>query len=123
MLDGGEYVGMSEFLPKEVREGLEAARKQALKKKSRLRVHVGESVFPVLRIWETGFSLESEDAPKLRGLVDLYDGAIHLYQCLIVASDDAGGEMIYDFKRNTAAVDKAPLDFVRDEFAPVALLT
>ncbi len=32
-------------------------------------------------------------------------------------------EMIYDFKRNTAAVDKAPLDFVRDDDAPVALLT
>jgi hypothetical protein len=114
---------MSEFLPKEVREGLEAARKQALRQKSRLRVHAGDHVFPVLRFWESGFSLDSTDAPNLRGLVDLYDGAVHLYQCLIIASDDAGGEMIYDFKRNTAAVDKAPLDFVRDEDAPVALLT
>lgn len=122
------YVGwgvliMSEFLPKEVREGLEAARKQALRQKSRLRVHANDTVFPVLRFWESGFSLDSTDAPNLRGLVDLYDGAVHLYQCLIIASEDAGGEMIYDFKRNTAAVDKAPLDFVRDEDAPVALLT
>jgi hypothetical protein len=79
--------------------------------------------FPVQRFWETGCSLDSTDAPNLRGLVDLNDGAVHLYQCLIIASDDAGGEMIYDFKRNTAAVDKAPLDFVRDDDAPVALLT
>ena len=33
---------MSEFLPKEVREGLEAARKNSLKKRARLRVRVGE---------------------------------------------------------------------------------
>ena len=113
---------MSEFLPKEVREGLALARKRDLRKKSRLRVHVGDAVFPVLRFWETGFSLDIEDAPHLRGLVDLYDGARHLYQCLIVASEEMSGEMHYDFKRNTAAVDKAPLDFVRDENAPIALL-
>ncbi len=113
---------MSEFLPKEVREGLELARKVALRKKSRLRVHVDDDVFPVLRFWETGFALDAEDAPQLRGLVDLYDGARHLYQCLIIASEKENDQMVYDFKRNTAAVDKAPLDFVRDENAPIALL-
>ena len=113
---------MSEFLPKEVREGLAAARKRELRKKSRLRVHAGDAVFTVLRFWETGFSLDIEDAPHLRGLVDLYDGSRHLYQCLIVVSEEAHGEMNYDFKRNTAAVDKAPLDFARDEDAPIALL-
>lgn len=113
---------MSEFLPKEVRDGLELARKRALHKNSRLRVRVGDKVYAVLRFWETGFSLDAEDAPQLRGLVDLYDGARHLYQCLIVASEEENGQMIYDFKRNTAAVDKAPLDFYREENAPVALL-
>ena len=115
-------VAMSEFLPKEVREGLELARKRDLKKKSRLRVAVGEEIFPVLKFWDTGFSLDIENAPHLRGLVDLYDGAKHLYQCLIVASDEEAGEMRYEFKRNTAAVDKAPLDFYRDANAPIALL-
>ena len=113
---------MTDFLPKEVREGLEMARKRDLRKKSRLRIRVGDEVFTVLRFWETGFALDIEDAPHLRGLVDIYDGARHLYQCLIVASEEDSGEMIYEFKRNTAAVDKAPLDFVRDENAPVALL-
>ena len=113
---------MSDFLPKEVREGLEAARKAKLRKNSRLRVHVGNAVFPVLRYWETGFSLDAEDAPHLRGLVDIYDGSRHLYQCLIVTSAEENGQMIYDFKRSTAAVDKAPLDFYRDANAPVALI-
>ena len=113
---------MSEFLPKEVREGLELARKHDLIKKSRLRVRAGDREFPVLRLWETGFSLDADDAPHLRGLVDLYDGAVQMYQCLIVASEEENGELKFEFKRSTAAVDKAPLDFYRDENAPVALL-
>jgi len=113
---------MSYFLPKEVREGLEQARKRDLRKKSRLRVHTGDEIFPVLRFWESGFALDVEDAPHLRGLIDIYDGSRHLYQCLIVASEEQDGEMIYDFKWHTEALDKAPLDFCRDENAPVALL-
>ena len=111
-----------EFLPKEVREGLEAARKRDLKKKSRLRVRVNEEVFPVLKFWDTGFALDIERAPRLRGLVDLYDGSRHLYQCLIVASEEEDGQMKYEFKRNTAVEDRAPLDFAREENAPIGLI-
>ncbi len=113
---------MSDYLPKEVREGLELARKRDLRRKSRLRIHANDDIFPVLRFWDTGFALDIENAPHLRGLVDLYEGSRHLYQCLIVASEEADGEMVYDFKRNTAAIDKAPLDFERSETAPFALL-
>ena len=113
---------MSEFLPKEVREGLELARKQALRRQSRLRLRAGDHVFPILRFWDTGFSLDIDDAPRLRGLVDVYDGERHLYQCLIVASEENGSTMIYEFKRSTAAVDKVPLDFCRDQNAPVGFL-
>ncbi len=114
---------MSEFLPKEVREGLEMARKRDLLKKSRLRVHIGDAVFPVLKLWENGFTLDAEEARSLRGLVDLYDGSRHLYQCLIVASQEDNGQMIYEFKRNTAVADRPALDYARREDAPVALLT
>ena len=93
-----------------------------MKRKSRLRVQAGEDYFPVLRLWETGFAMDLENAPHLRGLVDLYHGGVHLYQCLIIASEEEDGEMVFEFKRSTAAVDKAPLDFVRDENAPIALL-
>ena len=113
---------MFEFLPKEVREGLEMARKRDLKRKSRLRVHTDDEIFPVLRFWDTGFALDSGNAPHLRGLVDIYDGARHLYQCLVITSEEVHGEMIYDFKRSTAVKDKAALDFVQDVNAPVALL-
>jgi len=113
---------MTTFLPKEVADGLEAARKQALHKKSRLRVQAGSEALTVLKYWDGGFSVDLADAPQLRGLVDIYDGSIHMYQCLIVASEEEGSEMRYEFKRNTRAVQSAPLDFERSESAPVALI-
>ena len=113
---------MSEYLPREVREGLEKARKRDLRKKNRLRVHVGEDVYPVLRFWEDGFALDADNAPHLRGLVDIYDGGRHLYQALIVASSEEEGELHFEFKRATAAADHAPLDYDRPEDAPIALL-
>ncbi len=113
---------MSTFLPKEIQDGLDAARIEAAQRKSRFRVEAGDQNVRVLRLWEGGFSVAAEKAPKLRGLVDLFDGARHLYQALIVASEEEAGELRYEFKRNTAAADAAPLDFARDPDAPIALL-
>jgi len=118
----GLEAAMSEYLPKEVRAGLELARKADRKRRSRLRVKVGDQTFTILRHWEEGFALDKDDAPHLRGLVDVYDGARHLSQCLIVASSEEDDEMVYEFKWSTAAKDSAPLDYSRDENAPVALL-
>lgn len=113
---------MLEFLPKEVREGLEAARKRDFKKKSRLRVQVGGAVYPILRFWDEGFALDRDLTPNLRGLVDVFDGANHIFQCLIVASTVENGELVCEFKRSTAVLEKPPLDYWRDENAPVAYL-
>lgn len=88
-----------------------------------MRVQVGDVVFPILRSWPDGFALEAEHAPHLRGLVDVYDGSRHIMQCLIVASSVEGGEVIYDFKRATPITDRAALDYLRDENAPVGYLT
>jgi hypothetical protein len=113
---------MSEYLPKEVRAGLELARKAARKKRSRLNIRVGDQSFVILRHWDEGFALDKDDAPHLRGLVDLYDGARHLSQCLIVASSEDDDEMVYEYKWATPASERAALDYPRDENAPVALI-
>ena len=113
---------MTTFVPKEVQAGLDSARNAALKSAARLRLSVDGTTYPVLRMWKTGFSLHAKTAPHLRGFVDLYDGAIHLFQCLIVASDEEGDEMRYEFKRLTAVSDSAPLDFERAVDAPIALI-
>ncbi len=113
---------MLEFLPKELREGLEAARKRNLTRKSRLRVQVGEAVFPILRFWQGGFALDAALTPNMRGLVDVYDGSRHVFQCLIITSTNENGELICDFKRSTPIRDRAPLDYWRDENAPAGYL-
>ncbi len=113
---------MQNFLSKEVREGLEAARKSDQRRKSRLRVHVCDEVFPVLRFWHDGMVLDAAMTPHLRGLVDVYDGSRHIFQCLIVASVTEGDELVCDFKRSTIVDDHAPLDFWRNENTPVAFL-
>ena len=113
---------MSTFLPKDVAAGLRAAQRKALKKKNRLRVQAGDHTIKVVEFWDGGFSVEFEQAPQLRGLVDLYDGSNHLYQALIVAAEHQGDEMHYEFKRNTSPVDQAPLDYAKRSDAPVALI-
>ncbi|MQQ08653.1 hypothetical protein GFB49_09335 [Epibacterium sp. SM1979] len=113
---------MTTYVPKAVQEALDAARIENLRKKSRLRVETDGQFFPVLRLWEDGFSVDTETVPQLRGRVDLFDGARQLSQCLIVASEEEGGEMRYEFKRSTAASEQAPLDFYQAPDAPVGLI-
>lgn len=113
---------MTDFLPKEVRAGLEEARKRDLRRRSRLRIVAGDEVYPILRFWETGFALDADEVAHLRGLVDIYDGPRHLYQSLIVASGVEEGELICTMKRSTVAQDRPALDYVRDENAPVGYL-
>ena len=113
---------MSTFVPKEVQAGLDHARRQAMRKASRLRIVTGDATYPVLRMWKTGFAMEADTAPALRGFVDLHDGAVHLFQCLVVASEEEAGEMRFEFKRLTAVSDRAALDFETRADAPVALL-
>ncbi len=113
---------MSTYISDDIRIELNAARIEGLKKLSRLRVHVGDDRYTVLRMWRGGFSVEADTVPPLRGLVDLYDGERHLCQCLIIGSEPEAGERSYEFKRNTAASDRAPLDHFREVDAPMGLL-
>ena len=75
---------MSTFLSKDVLAGLEAAQKTDLKKKNRFRVEFNKKHYPVIRLTKSGFCVEAEKAPMIRGLVDLYDRDKHLKQCLIL---------------------------------------
>jgi hypothetical protein len=113
---------MESFLSNEVRLGLDQARKRAIKSSNRLCAHVGDNVYRITQTFENGFSLPAELDIDLRGLVDVYDGPKHLYQCLIVCAEKAAGEVHYEYKRSTEAVDQPPVDFVRKEDAPIALL-
>ncbi|MEP2782921.1 MAG: hypothetical protein ABJO67_12645 [Pseudoruegeria sp.] len=112
---------MFEFLSKEVQEGLDQARKQALRKGNRLCVHSDGEVHRILKLWDDGFALERD--VDLRGFVDIYDGPRHISQCLIIQAEMSHGEYTYEFKRSTPARNKAPVDFAIEEIEPAALIT
>jgi hypothetical protein len=114
---------MIEFLPKEIEEGLAAARMKAAAKKTRLRVQSGDDMIPLVRLTGSHFAIERELAPRLRGFVDIYDGSRHLYQALVVATSFDGEAVVFEFKRNTATAKGPALDFAKEENAPVGLLT
>lgn len=109
-------------IPREVQEALLAARRKQARKTARLRVAVGDEMIPVLEFRDGGFALDIADAPKLRGLVDIYAGPNHMCQCLIVACEAEGALMRYEFKRSTPVSTTPPVDFARDPDAPVGLL-
>jgi len=113
---------MSEYLPKEVRAGLALARKAKQRSSSRMRVRTGEQTFTILRHWENGFALDADEAMPLRGLVDVFDGPRHVSNCLIVASESDGDEIVCEYKRVTPALDRAPQDYEVADDAPVALI-
>ncbi|MEP5633000.1 MAG: hypothetical protein ABJP79_14050 [Tateyamaria sp.] len=113
---------MTTFVPKEVQAGLDKARKKALKTASRLRLSVDGNTYPVLRMWKTGFAVDVDIAPTLRGFADLYDGSIHLSQCLIVASEKDGDEVKFEFKRLTAVSTAPAIDSERRTDSPAALI-
>lgn len=114
---------MFEYLPKELRDEMDAAQKYAKRKRATRSVHVGDEAFAILEMSDHGFAVSADEAPRLRGLVDIYQGAQHLYQALIVASSEYGDLMRYDFKRNTATAQTAPVDFILSDARPAGLLT
>lgn len=114
---------MNDFLPDAVRAGLEQARKAGFRRSTRLCVHDGEKVFAIRRIWDGGFALDADVASKLRGRVEIYDGARHLYQCLIVGSVEEAGERVFDFKWLHPVTQTAPVDYEQPNFVPAGLIT
>jgi hypothetical protein len=113
---------MDSFLSDEVRAGLQRAHTKALRRKNRMRVQSGNITIPILREWDGGFATDIEDAPVLRGRVDIYDGSKHLYQCLVIFSAREGNEMIYEYKRHTPAEDRRIVDYDEPDDKPVALI-
>ncbi len=103
---------MLENLPPEIRDGLDAARRRTMRRKSRLHLRLGDAVYPLLRFGPEGMALEAALAPRqLRGLVDVHDGPRHVFQCLIVASEIIGDELVCTFKRVTPVSDRPALDY------------
>ena len=114
---------MLEFLPEDIRAGLAQAQRRAQRRQSRLHIQLGDMVFPILRFWESGLSLDGALAPgKIRGLVEVYDGPRHIFQCLIYTSEHEGDELICAFKRMSVIAEAPAADYWRGENQPQGYL-
>ncbi|WP_342069918.1 hypothetical protein [Yoonia algicola] len=113
---------MFTFLPDAVCQGLEEARKAALKRKDRLSVQDGNDSYRIRRFWDGGFALDLDGSERLRGRVDIYDGPKHLYTCLVVSSVDEEDERVFEFKWATPVASGPAADFVRPDFVPAGLI-
>lgn len=105
---------MLEHLPEEIRSALGAVQRRDGRRgreAARLTLRVGDRVLPILRIWDGGLALPADAGSRLRGRVDVHDGARHLFHCLIVASGEEGGEVICAYKHATAASETPPRDY------------
>ena len=83
---------------------------------------MGDQTYAILRFKSDWFTLDVSQVDHLRGVVDVYDGGRHLFQCLIVASEVEGDELICRVKQATSVSAPEAVDFVRDKTAPVALI-
>ncbi|MCJ8138468.1 hypothetical protein [Falsirhodobacter halotolerans] len=113
---------MLEFLTEELREGLRSARRTR-QRGSRLHIQLGDTVFPLRRMWGTGLSVDAARLEHLRGLVDIYDGPRHVGHCLIVASTVEGDELICEFKSFQPVYEVPPVDYERADSAVRGYLT
>lgn len=113
---------MIDHLPEEVRKGLQDARTASLKRHDRLCVHDGDDVYRVRRFWADGLSIDAQHGDRLRGRVEIYDGARHVFQCLIENGRTEGDECIFDFKWLHPVAERAALDFVLPDIRPYALI-
>lgn len=100
--------------------GRERPRRKRRRPEARVRA-AGRS-YPVITMWEGGFSVAVEDAPRLRGFVDLMAGENRLARCLIICASEEGGVVSYEYKRRTTATDHPPADYELSPDRPAGLL-
>lgn len=111
------------YLSDDVLRALDDARTAVARHARKLCVHLRGEIYPVGRLWSGGFAIAADDAPRLCGTVDLFDGPRHLSTGQIIASQQNGAEWIYEFKWNTSVLTAPALDYIRDDETPAAQLT
>ncbi|ARO13785.1 hypothetical protein BVG79_00431 [Ketogulonicigenium robustum] len=112
---------MFNFFPEAVRRGMDEARRADERRSNRLSIHAQEQVHRILSLWDDGLALDASDRAPLRGLVDIFDGPRHLYQCLLITSREEEGRRIYDFKWIARVSETHPVDFEQQEDTPLLL--
>lgn len=109
---------MLEHLPQDIRDAMMRPNRRDRMRGRTLHLHLGDQIFPILRMWDDGFAIDAARLPQLRGAVEIRDGTRRVWTCLIVAAAVEGGELVCAFKRLSPAQDSAPADYWRGGALP-----
>ncbi|MEL6479156.1 MAG: hypothetical protein AAFR17_17640 [Pseudomonadota bacterium] len=95
---------------------LEVTRRDAQRRRSRHRVVAEGRDHRIVELGETGFVIEADGRPPLRGYVEIFLGEERIDRQLVICDWARDGLVGYAFKRDSAGAD-VPADYAASEIA------
>jgi hypothetical protein len=106
---------MESILPGEVLSALEVDRRNSRRARTRHLVVAGERQHRIMELTETGFVIEADGLPHLRGYVEIMLGDERIARRLVVFAWARGDGLVgYEFKHD-ASSREIPADYVMPE--------
>ena len=105
---------MESILPGEVVSEMERGRMKSRRARTRHLVVAGERQHRIIELTDTGFVIEADGLPHLRGYVEIMLGEERIARRLVVFAWARDGLVGYEFKHD-AASRETPADFVKPE--------
>jgi len=105
---------MESILPGEVLSELERGMRRSRRARTRHLVVAGERQHRIVELTDTGFVIEADGLPHLRGYVEILLGDERIARRLVVFAWARDGLVGYEFKHE-AAGREAPVDYVKPE--------
>lgn len=107
---------MEAILPGSVATALEAQRQRDLRHSAAFRVVADGRSHPVVHLGKSGFVIEADGRPPLRGFADIMRGDERIMRGLVLCTWARNGHVGYEFKRDgTGTV--VPADYVMPDHA------
>lgn len=103
---------MDDLIPSEMAGVLADNRLARMRKAARYRIHHGGREVPVLELHDSGFVIEADGRPPLRGYTDIFLGDERILHGLVVCTWARDGLVGYEFKRDTMGAE------IRADHAP-----
>ena len=105
---------MESILPGEVLSAMEIDRRNSRRARTRHLVVAGEREHRIMELSETGFVIEADGLPHLRGYVEIMLGEERIARRLVVVDWARDGLVAYEFKHD-ASSRETPADYVMPE--------
>ncbi|MBY8974330.1 hypothetical protein KHP62_00830 [Rhodobacteraceae bacterium NNCM2] len=106
---------MDNGLRSEIADAIRAKELKAQRRTSRFRVVAKDRDHAILEMTDTGFVIEADDRPSLRGYVEIFRGDTRVDRRLVVCHWAEDGLVRYEFKCDSGGRN------VRADYAPSGL--